>query len=249
MSGRHPNATSGDRGIAAVLWDVDDTLFDHSGAERLAALEHLASEGLLERYGSEEEAAAHWHEVSEAFVRRYLDGALTFQDQRRERARALAGRAFTDDEADAWFGGYLGAYQHHWRAFPDAVPALDALAVGYRHGVLSNNAAFQQDQKLRALGIRDRFEVLACAEELGVAKPAAAAFHAACAALDLPPEAVAYVGDLADNDAQAADAAGLTGIWLDRSGTEPGPDGPMRITSLAELPALLAEPRRFGRAA
>jgi putative hydrolase of the HAD superfamily len=211
MSGRSPNATSGDRQIAAVLWDVDDTLFDHSGAERLAALEHLASQGLLERYGSEEEAAAHWHEVSEAFVRRYLDGALTFQDQRRERARALAGRAFTDDEADAWFGGYLGAYQHHWRAFPDAVPALDALAAGYRHGVLSN--------------------------------------HAACAALDLPPEAVAYVGDLADNDARAADAAGLTGIWLDRNGTEPGPDGPMRITSLAELPALLAEPHRYGRAA
>jgi FMN phosphatase YigB (HAD superfamily) len=54
---------------------------------------------------------------------------------------------------------------------------------------------------------------------------------------------------LADNDAWAADAAGLTGIWLDRSGTEPGTDGPTRITSLAELPGLLEELRRFGRAA
>ncbi|WP_419996025.1 HAD family hydrolase [Streptomyces boninensis] len=243
--------------ISAVLWDVDDTLFDHSGAERRGALEFLAGEGLLARYASPEAAAAHWHAVSEEWVDRYLAGELGFQAQRRERARVLADRAgMTDAEADAWFAGYLAAYQRHWRAFPDVRPALDVLRGGFRHGVLSNSAAFQQDHKLRVVGLRDRFEVLACSEELGVAKPAAGAFHAACAELGLPPEEVAYVGDRWDVDAAGADAAGLMGVWLDRDGVWLDRDGGQperegaaeprelrRIGGLEELAGLLPGPR------
>ncbi|NGN65755.1 HAD family hydrolase [Streptomyces sp. A7024] len=229
--------------ISAVLWDVDDTLFDHSGAERQGALEFLAAEGLLARYASPEAAAGHWHAVSEEWVERYLAGELSFRAQRRERARVLADLpGMTDAEADAWFAGYLAAYRRHWRAFPDVRPALDSLRGRYRHGVLSNNATHQQDSKLRAVGLRDRFEVLACSEELGVAKPDAAAFHAACAALGVPPEETAYVGDRWDVDAAGADAAGLMGVWLDREGGA-GPRELRRIGGLGELAGVLSGPR------
>lgn len=240
--------------ILAVIWDIDDTIFDHSGAERRAALEYLTSRGLLGRYASPDAAAAHWHAVSEEYVDRYLAGEFTFLAQRRERARVLAGRPLTDAEADAWMAGYLSAYRRHWRVFPDVVPALDGLTPRLRHGLLSNNSAPYQEEKLRAIGVHDRFEALVCSEELGVAKPAPGAFHAACAALGLPPERVAYVGDRPDTDAAGADAAGLTGIWLDRGGAgagsgtaaealaqapRPTPAGVRRITSPAQLAALL----------
>ncbi|AXK36078.1 HAD family hydrolase [Streptomyces armeniacus] len=246
--------------IRAVLWDVDDTLFDYAGSDRTGALRHIEAEGLLARHPSPEAALERWQVVMDEQFARFLSRELSFPDHRRERARQFLGEPLTDAAADEWFGRYVALYEEAWTLFADAVPALDALTPAYRHGILSNSAVRNQDRKLTRLGIRDRFEVLRCADELGCAKPDAAAFHATCAALGLPPEQVAYVGDHPDLDARGAEAAGLLGIWLDRSGAgeraragdaagggDPaggshpagGGDGLRRITGLAELPRLL----------
>jgi len=52
------------------------------------------------------------------------------------------------------------------------------------------------------------------------------------------PESVLYVGDRLDVDARAASAAGLTGVWLNRSASDDDPCQPT-IASLRELPLLL----------
>ena len=88
-----------------------------------------------------------------------------------------------------------------------------------------------------------------CAEELGVSKPAAEAFHAACEALELPPHEVVYVGDHPEIDGRGAADAGLLSVWIDRGGlhaTVDPPVGPHRIATLAELPAILGSDTRFG---
>lgn len=229
--------------VRAVLWDVDDTLFDYRGANEDAALRHFAAEGSLGRFPSPQAALERWWAVTEEQYARFLAGELDFAGQRRERARAFLGRPLGDAEADRWFAGYTACFEAAWRLFPDVLPALDALAGSHRHAVLSNSSAPYQRRKLATLGIGDRFETVLCSEELGHAKPAAEAFHAACRALALPPGSVAYVGDRADTDAAAATAAGLCGVWLDRRGTGAGegadPAVP-RVRSLAELPAVLA---------
>ncbi|MDX2703738.1 HAD family hydrolase [Streptomyces sp. PA03-6a] len=231
--------------IRAVLWDIDDTIFDYSGAERAGALRHLEAEGLLGAFGGEERALRTWREVMEAHYTRFLTGELTFAEHRRERVRALLGPAVGDAAADAWFAAYYVHFEAAWAVFPDVVPALEALTPGYRHGLLSNSSTAHQERKLTRLGLRDRFECLVCSQELGHAKPAPEAFLGACQALGLPPAEVAYVGDKADTDARGADAAGLYGVWLDRTGSVTAPDL-RRITGLAELPALLAADTRFG---
>ncbi|MEW2038703.1 HAD family hydrolase, partial [Streptomyces sp. NPDC005534] len=120
----------------------------------------------------------------------------------------------------------------------------------HRHAVLSNSSLLVQDRKLRVLGVHDRFETILCAAELGVSKPAAAAFHAACDALRLPPHRVAYVGDHPEIDGRGAAEAGLLSVWIDRDGAhiaaDGPPTGPHRIASLAELPSLLGADTRFG---
>ncbi|MFD3549556.1 HAD family hydrolase [Streptomyces sp. NPDC058655] len=234
--------------IRAVLWDIDDTLFDYTGADRAGLARHLADEGLEERYGTPAQALALWRETTERHWDRFAAGEVTFQDQRRDRVRDfLAAPALTDAETDAWFELYVGHYKAAWTLFPDVLPVLDALAAGYRHGVLSNSSTANQDPKLRHLGLRDRFEVLVCAAELGVSKPEAAAFLAACEALGLPPGEVAYVGDQPETDARGARDAGLVAVWLDRDGGRgPGPAGIHRIEGLDRLPELLAGDTRFG---
>ncbi|MGW5424189.1 HAD family hydrolase [Streptomyces sp. NPDC003943] len=232
--------------IRAVLWDVDDTIFDYGGADRAGMRAHLATEGLVDGWDSVDQALGRWKELTELHWRRYEAGLGDWQEQRRWRVRDfLEQPGMTSDEADGWFDRYVAHYEAAWELFPDAVPVLDLLARDYRHGVLSNSSIHAQDPKLRALGVRDRFEAVLCAAELGVAKPAAEAFHAACTALGLPPDQVAYVGDQPDTDARGAVEAGLLGVWLDRADTGGRPEL-TRITDLHQLPGVLLGDTRFG---
>ncbi|MET9296950.1 HAD family hydrolase [Streptomyces sp. NPDC003077] len=239
--------------INAVLWDVDDTLFDYTGSDRAGALRHFEAEGVLGRFGSAERAMEVWREAMEVNFGLFVAGELGFEEHRRERARMFLGERLSDDEADAWFGRYVARYEAAWALCPDAGPVLAELAPLVRQGVLSNASCRIQEQKLRALGIRDHFQTVLCADTLGHAKPAPEAFHAACDALGLPPEQVAYVGDHREMDGIGARDAGLRSIWIDRrgpAGTEregrAAPRGVSRLGSLADLPELLRSTIGFG---
>ncbi|GGX76552.1 hydrolase [Streptomyces minutiscleroticus] len=242
-----------------MVWDIDDTLFDYTTADRAGLREHLAAEGLLDGYASAEQALVRWREITEQQWLRFSAGETDWEGQRRDRVRVFTGETLTDAQADAWFDRYIGHYEAAWALFPDVLPVLDTLAGTHRHAVLSNSTLRNQDRKLRILGVRDRFEAVLCAAELGVHKPAAEAFHAACEALGLPAHQVAYVGDHPSIDGQGAADAGLFSVWIDRAGAAApagaarrGPEGrrgpavPHRIASLAELPALLRADTRFG---
>ncbi|WP_328553216.1 MULTISPECIES: HAD family hydrolase [unclassified Streptomyces] len=237
-------------GIDAVVWDIDDTLFDYTAADRAGMRDHLAAEGLLDGRTTVEQALARWREVTDAQWARFSAGETDWPGQRRERVRVFLGEPLSDTEADAWFDRYITHYERAWSLFPDVLPALDALGASHRHAVLSNSSLLVQDRKLRVLGVHDRFEAILCAAELGVSKPAAAAFHAACEALGLPPHRVAYVGDHPEIDGRGAADAGLLSVWIDRDGVHSagtaGPTAPHRIASLAELPAVLGADTRFG---
>ncbi|MFJ7968130.1 HAD family hydrolase [Streptomyces sp. NPDC096324] len=236
--------------IDAVVWDIDDTLFDYTSADRAGMRDHLAAEGLLDGGTTVEQALTRWREITDAQWARYAAGETDWQGQRRDRVRVFLGESLDDTEADAWFDRYVTHYEGAWALFPDVLPALDALGDGHRHAVLSNSSLLVQDRKLRVLGVHDRFEAILCAAELGVSKPAAAAFHAACDALGLPPHRVAYVGDHPEIDGRGAADAGLLSVWIDRGGAHAagaaGRRGPHRIGSLAELPAILGADTRFG---
>ncbi|WHM36387.1 HAD family hydrolase [Streptomyces sp. BPTC-684] len=231
--------------VRAVLWDLDDTLFDYASAARRGMRVHLEAEGLPAAYASMERALTTWDELTAYHWARFAAGETDWQGQRRDRVRAFLGAELSDPEAEAWFERHLAHYEAAWSLFPDTVPVLDLLAEGYRHAVLSNSSLHHQERKLEVLGVRDRFEAVVCAAELGISKPDAGAFHAACEALGLAPEEVAYVGDQPDIDARGAGEAGLLGIWLDRNQVGGRPEL-IRITGLEELPDLLRRDTRFG---
>ncbi|CAL9540967.1 HAD family hydrolase [Streptomyces sp. enrichment culture] len=231
--------------IRAVLWDIDDTIFDYATADRAGMRRHLRDEGLADGFDGVEDALRRWREATALHWARFAAGETTWEEQRRDRVRTFLGTPLDDDGADAWFERYLAHYEAAWALFPDTVPVLDVLAARYRHAVLSNSSLLNQDRKLRVLGVRDRFEAVVCAADIGVSKPEAAAFHAACDALGLPPAEVLYVGDHPDIDARGAVEAGLRGVWLDRAGLGGRPEL-TRITDLHQLPALLRGDTRFG---
>jgi putative hydrolase of the HAD superfamily len=229
-----------------VLFDLDGTLMDHDAARASALQAHLSGwlPGLdadeLVRLGNE------WQRLEILHYDEYARGECTLAEQRRRRVqgmRAAVGREPAQElTPDAWFGSYLRHYRAAWRVFDDALPALAALAAAEPSvalGVVTNGEGEPQRAKLTAIGLDERFGVVVASGEVGVAKPEPEIFALACERLGVEQEQTVHVGDRLDLDAEAAAAAGLRGIWLDRLGTAPSPAHVTRISTLHELPAVL----------
>ena len=143
-------------------------------------------------------------------------------------------------ELDLLFETYLRHYEGAWRAYDDAVPALDDLAqAGVTVGVLTNGQDAQQRAKLQAVGLLERFDCVLTSSTLPAAKPAADAFIAACERIGRPPHDVFYVGDDVHSDALAATHAGLRGVWLNRRGERHEQHRGQTVKSLRGVAALV----------
>ncbi|MGM7778966.1 HAD family hydrolase [Arthrobacter sp. KNU-44] len=225
--------------IRAVLFDLDNTLFDHPASARAgvdAFLHHLGTErsAQLTRW---------WFEIEEDNYNRFLAKELSFQEQRRERLRhflPLAGLSVpqTNTRLDELFTTYLQNYEEAWTAFPDAAPALQSLrAAGMPVGVITNGNHDQQTSKIKRIGLEPLLDRIFSSELTNHAKPAREAFMQPCRLMTVPPGETLYVGDNYRVDIDGARNAGLQAIHLNREGTR----RQGTIQSLAELPPLLIQ--------
>jgi len=237
-----------------VLFDLDDTLMAHRAAVDAGIVLHMA-----ERAYAAEQARSQqlWHDLEEEHYHAYLAGRLTFEGQRRARARDFAlahGEELDDLAAGAWFARYFERYRESWSLHDDALPALDALdeaLAGVRFGIITNGELDFQRAKLERLGIIDRFDHVIASGDVGITKPDPGIFELATArfASDAPVTAAAYVGDRLVTDAIGAATAGLLGVWLNRTGGAMADDeaaaaalvGIVEVASLTELAPILAE--------
>jgi putative hydrolase of the HAD superfamily len=205
--------------MKAVIFDLDDTLFDHTTSATNAI------HGWVPELGgtSSDELVAEWFVIEKHRFDRWLNGDTSHQGQRRERLRdflPLIDHPVPDgdDELDAIFAGYLKHYRANWVAFPDARPALDiARGNGWRIGVLTNGSNTQQNAKLETIGLSALVDVVCTSELLGVSKPDLAAYLKTCQALGAEPDDTVMIGDNYDLDVAAARQAGLTAHHLDRT--------------------------------
>ncbi|QEO13608.1 HAD family hydrolase [Agromyces intestinalis] len=237
---------------AAVLFDLDDTLFAHRGAVARGILTYLDAVGIVAT--DADAAIADWYRLEEHHYHRYLAGELAFEGQRRARARDFAashGVELTDDEAGEWFTAYFEHYRAAWTLHDDALPCLDALRAkrgDIRFGLITNGDLAFQQRKVAQVGLDRVIDLLVASGAVGIVKPDARIFHHACELLGVDPADAAYVGDRLRTDAIGAAEAGLTGVWLNRVGAIAEPAeaaraaelGVLEITSLDELPAALA---------
>jgi putative hydrolase of the HAD superfamily len=222
-----------------VLFDLDDTLVDHSSALRVGA-HALANAAHLNT--DPEYFAARWKAIHAEKYPQYLRGELTYERMCRERIWEAIDPSLAPEAADSLFAIYMHAYRAAWRVFGDVLSCLDALSA-YRLGVISNGRSEEQRSKLKVLGIEHRFRHVAVSEETGAAKPDPKIFLGACAAMGVTPESAVYVGDNYDTDYLAARAAGMSAVWLDRAELTRPADATVRISSLHELPGLLEAQR------
>jgi len=200
-----------------IFFDLDGTLLDFKSAEYFG-VRTLYLENKQHLQMNEDVFYQLWCNVSSIYYKKYLDGELTFAQQKIERTKGVfaeAGIRLSDHEAEAKFHTYLKGFEHHWKAYDDVIPCLYALK-GRRLGIISNGDHAQQVFKLERMGIREHFEIIVTSGDTGVAKPDVRIFEIACEKAGLPPEECCYVGDDLYIDILPCEKFGMTGIWLNR---------------------------------
>ena len=221
--------------VRGVLFDLDDTLFDHNFSTNCATEALRGCEPALAVWSLVELRRRH-SELLEVIHREVVAGRLSIDDARRERFRRLLADAGGDEEslarAPAVAMRYREEYQRNCRSVEGAAELLSALkSRGLKVAIVTNNLTAEQEQKIARCGFGEHIDVLITSEGTGVAKPGVGIFTAALSAIALSaPEAV-MVGDAWDTDIAGALAAGVRPVWFNWRGHPP------RETRVAEIAA------------
>lgn len=220
--------------ILAVSLDLDDTLWPVEPV--ILAAEQALDDWLATHHPP---VAAAWPIAAMRALREDVsaerpDLAHDFTAQRLiTLERAFAACGVDEAPVDAAFEVYFAA-RNRVDCYPDAIPALQALAARMPLASLSNGNA-----DLARIGLRGHFQHCVSARECGVGKPDAAIFRETCARLGLAPEHVLHVGDDPHLDVAGARDAGLRTAWLNRAGAAwpdaAGARADVELHDLAEL--------------
>jgi putative hydrolase of the HAD superfamily len=218
-----------------VLFDLDDTLFDHRTSARAALAEVHRRHAAAVDFALFEDQHSRYLEELHADV---LAGRLSIDDARRERfRRVFAAVGVTLDETDveriatAYRGGYVGAR----RVVDGAAALLEAVRARARVAIVSNNLLDEQREKLHFCGLASLVDELIVSEEVGIAKPDPGIFHVALARLGVDAGNAVMFGDSWAADIVGAARAGIRAVWFNPMRKPRPPDlaGVAEVFSLA----------------
>lgn len=202
----------------AVLFDMDDTIFDHSLTCRKALGRLRTTEDRLRGRPLDEL----WREYSrllEAVQPDVLAGRLPIQQARVERFRELA--RFCGTEVDPEGAAELSRqYRAHYQLLRRAVPGVRRLLERLRGrtvvGVVTNNEVAEQEAKLDFLRLRPLIDFMVVSEGVGVAKPETAIFQIALDRAAALPQETVMIGDSWRSDVAGARNSGIRPVWFNR---------------------------------
>lgn len=208
--------------MRTLLCDLDDTLFDHSGATRdaLAALRRHTP--AFDAWPLDELDRRH-RVVLETLHLDVLAGRYTVEQARVERFRRLLADAGTDERRPEVLDGlswaYRGAYERAWRMVDGAVPLVAAAReAGWRVAIVTNNVTREQVLKVERGGLAPHIDALVTSEAFGASKPdPGILWHAIDRVGGARTDALVF-GDSLTTDVAGARAAGLPVVWFNRTG-------------------------------
>jgi putative hydrolase of the HAD superfamily len=206
--------------IRAVLFDLDDTLFDHRHGARAALGAVRDGHEALARLDMADLERRH-SEVLEVLHLRVLAKEIGLDEARLERfRRLLEGAGVTGDAAavDRAAAAYRQRYIESWREVPGASALLRTLAGRVRLGIVSNNLTREQHDKLHFCGFDALLDTVVISEEAGASKPDPAIFQLALDRIGTAASETVMIGDAWRADIAGARGAGLRAIWFNPAG-------------------------------
>jgi putative hydrolase of the HAD superfamily len=218
----------------AVLFDLDDTLFDHRGASRAA----LAEVHRRHAPASDFEAFERSHvRILEELHLDVLAGTRGLDDARRERFRRVfeaMGIPLSPEDAQAVAVAYRAGYVPSWRAVEGAAALVTAIRARARVGIISNNLIEETRDKLTFCGLTSLVDTVVVSGDEGISKPDPRLFRIALERLGVAAADVVMFGDSWASDIVGAARAGIRRVWFNPR-RRPKPSDPPDVGEVFSL--------------
>jgi HAD superfamily hydrolase (TIGR02253 family) len=216
------------RAIQAVVFDLDNTLYDFMGAKHQAivaavdamidaGLDLTPEEGYRRIFAIYADKGIEYQKVFNAFLQQEL-GAV---EDRILAAAVVAYRRSRD--------GTLALYPH-------ALSTLNLLAKqGYRLAVLSDAPRFEAWIRLYMLRLHHLFDLVLTFDDTGIRKPDPEPFRQVLSRLEVEPHQAVMVGDWPERDIAGAKLAGIHTVYARYGDKYPSKDRELRVGSGADF--------------
>ena len=205
--------------IKAVIFDLDDTLYDRN-AVQIEIAKHLFR-NLPHVFVD--------HEI-EAIISAYLETDRIAEED------YGAGSPWTRDEYSRYFLRSLGIDKHYTDSVTELynhgrhrihLPVLGAVAtVGeiskrFQTALITNGFLDVQNAKLKAIGLVNSFDYTVFGEEFGILKPDPEIFRHTASLLSISPSECLYIGDSYKLDVIGSKNAGMLACWYNPNKVPP----------------------------
>ncbi|KAH7305486.1 HAD-like domain-containing protein [Stachybotrys elegans] len=192
-----------------ILFDLDNTLFDHYHSMRTAVVAVQKRYITLQSKGVED-LIEHYNSALQQAYDAYLARDITYEEADIKKVRLF----FTDlglpepsmGDIKEFRSIYKPAYQESRRATPGSIETLVRLRerTDYHLAILTNGQIEDQETKAKDIGVYQHVDCVITSEEACYAKPDVRIFQYALQKFDASAETAIMVGDSAESDIKGA---------------------------------------------
>lgn len=227
------NLASRLEGVQLLAFDLDNTLYDE-GAYFAAALDRIAPRVADLSGGDTADIRARFEEILAVEGKHYHH---LFDDVLVEQGLSVAEHL---RDLLTEFSAVTGGID----LFPGVAELLAGLRGRYKLGLITSGREVVQANKLRLLGLQDRFDHIIFSSTLPENKPGQMPFRMLCETLGVAPVDAVYLGDNPLFDFKGSAEIGMTTIRVanaefDDHVCAPGWDAHFRLANVTELPGFL----------
>ena len=217
--------------VKAVIFDLDNTLYDYEKTNDLA-MKELAKIG-ASLFDVSEEKFLQVYDEAKSFVKQHICVGQASQHNRIFYAQRTA-EIFGKGQAHL----PLKLYNAYWDNFIEHIElydgALDFLRELKSHeirlAVCTDMTAHIQYRKLERLGIADIIDCMVTSEEAGVEKPSPIMFHLTLDKTGTHSSDTIYIGDSFERDIIGAQNVAMQAVWFTAGRTEKSPEDVLNVS-------------------
>ena len=202
--------------IKFVYFDLDDTLLDHTHAEKKALQALYLERSDLFEGTTFLEVHGVYRKINPVVWQKYSAGEFTKTQAKVGRfEQLLEALGVTEGNAASWLAdAYLERYSNHWKEVEGAVEAFRQTAALLPVGIMTNGFSEIQRAKLSQFPVFDELShSVIVSEEVGHLKPDVRLFRHAETAANVAAESILYVGDSLSSDVKGGLGAGWKVAW------------------------------------
>ena len=204
--------------IKAVVFDLDNTLYDYDSCNKLAEKELFRT--IAKEFGISEEDAEKLLKKAKNHIKNQLSDEVAASHNRLLYMQNVCEQVGKNPLKYAldFYNAYWDTMLENMGLFEYVKPLLEELKRKHiKIAILTDLTAHIQYRKLESLGISEMIDYLVTSEEAGAEKPSEKMFNLVLKKLELKPEEVLMIGDSVKKDIAGADTVGMKTLLFEKN--------------------------------